>query len=113
LLLFHHTSSPIDAISLEVDDMLWTISEGWWGPATRGKISVNKLIKSIGHGLLAAGVFLVVLYFVGVYVKGSDVLRDALDPLASKNYLVLIPLVPGGREMRTTGLLANMQIRLP
>jgi hypothetical protein len=56
---------------------------------------VNKLIKSIGHGLLAAGVFLIVIYFVGVYVKGSDALRDALDPLASRNYLVLISLVPG------------------
>jgi hypothetical protein len=56
---------------------------------------VNKHIKSIGHGLLAAGVFLIAIYFVGVYVKGSDALRDALDPLALRNYLVLMPLVPG------------------
>jgi hypothetical protein len=56
---------------------------------------MSKLVKSIGHGLLAAGAFLIVSYFVGVYVKGSDALRDALDPLASKNYLVLMPLVPG------------------
>ena len=56
---------------------------------------MNKLIKSIGHGLLAAGVFLIAIYFVGVYLKGSDALRDALDPLASRNYLVLLALVPG------------------
>jgi hypothetical protein len=56
---------------------------------------VNKLIKSIGHGLLAAGVFLIAIYFAGVHVKGSDALRDALDPLTPRNYLVLIPLVPG------------------
>jgi hypothetical protein len=54
-----------------------------------------KLVKSIGHGLLAAGAFLIAVYFVGLYVKGSDTLRDALDPLYSKNYLVLLALVPG------------------
>ena len=56
---------------------------------------MSKLVKSIGHGLLAAGAVLIVSYFVGLYVKGSDALRDALDPLASRNYLVLLPLVPG------------------
>jgi hypothetical protein len=56
---------------------------------------VIKLVKSIGHGLLAAGAFLIVIYFVGIYVKGSEALRDALDPLSPKNYLVLFALVPG------------------
>ena len=56
---------------------------------------MNKLIKSSGNGLLAAGAFLIVIYFFGVYVRGSDALRDALDPLASRNYLVLMLLAPG------------------
>jgi hypothetical protein len=74
---------------------------------------VNKLIKSIGHGLLAAGTFLIVVYFVGVYVKGSDALRDALDPLASKNYLVLIPLVPGALLLWLGDYIAAHRRRTP
>ena len=56
---------------------------------------MGKIIKSIGHGLLATGILLTVIYFVGVYVKGADALRDALDPLAFGNYLALAPLMPG------------------
>ena len=68
---------------------------GAWGPAMRGVVSMSKLLKSVGHGLMAAGAFIVVLYFLGLYFRGSDALHDALDPLASKNYLVLLALVPG------------------
>jgi hypothetical protein len=74
---------------------------------------VNKLIKSIGHGLLAAGVFLIVFYFFGAYVKGSDALRDALDPLASKNYLVLMPLVPGALLLWLSDYMAAHRRRPP
>ena len=74
---------------------------------------MNKLIKSIGHGLLAAGVFLIAIYFVGVYVKGSDALRDALDPLASRNYLVLMPLVPGALLLWLSDYMAAHRRRPP
>jgi hypothetical protein len=53
------------------------------------------IFKSIGRGLSAAGVVLIALYFAAMYLKGSDALRDALDPLALRNYLVLAPLIPG------------------
>ena len=54
-----------------------------------------KIIKPIGHGLLAAGVLLIVIYFTGVYLKGPEAFREALDPLAVKTFLALLPVVPG------------------
>lgn len=54
-----------------------------------------KIIKSIGHGLLAAGILLVVIYFAGLSLRGAEALRDALDPLAVRTYLAVVPLVPG------------------
>ena len=74
---------------------------------------MNKLIKSIGHGLLAAGVFLIAIYFVGVYVKGSDALRDALDPLTPRNYLVLLALVPGALLLWLSDYIAAHRRRPP
>ena len=56
---------------------------------------MGKIIKSIGHGLLAAGVLLVTIYFAGLYLKGNNALFDALNPLAMGNYLALAPLAPG------------------
>jgi hypothetical protein len=56
---------------------------------------MSKIVKPIGHGLLAAGVLLIVLYFIGVYLRGPEAFRDALDPLAAKTYLALLPLTPG------------------
>jgi hypothetical protein len=53
------------------------------------------VIKSAGYGILAASVLLIVVYFFGVYLKGPQALRDALDPLAVKTYLALAPLLPG------------------
>ena len=95
--LSRHTPSAINGVSLEAANALWTNSAQLVRGArvARGELSMIKLVKSIGHGLLAAGVFLIVVYFVGIYFKGSDALRDALDPLASRNYLVLIVLMPG------------------
>ena len=53
------------------------------------------VIKSAGHGMLAASALLIVVYFFGVYLKGPQAFRDALDPLAAKTYLALAPLLPG------------------
>ena len=57
---------------------------------------MRSIIKSIGHGLLAAGILLIVLYvFFGAYLRGREAFRDALDPMAMKTYLTLLPLAPG------------------
>ena len=53
------------------------------------------VLKAIGHGLSLVGLVLIFLYFVGLSLRGSDALSDALDPLAITNYLVLLPLIPG------------------
>jgi hypothetical protein len=55
----------------------------------------SSIVKSIGHGLLAAGILLLVIYLFGCYVKGLEALRDALNPLVPKTYLALLLLVPG------------------
>jgi hypothetical protein len=56
---------------------------------------MGKIFKPIGHGLLAAGVLLVAIYFCGAYLRGPEAFRDALDPLSGKIYLTLLPLLPG------------------
>ena len=56
---------------------------------------MRSIIKSIGHGLLAAGIVLIVLYVFGAYLRGREAFRDALDPTAMKTYLALLPLAPG------------------
>ena len=56
---------------------------------------MGSIIKSIGHGLLAAGILLIVIYVLGTYLRGREAFRDALDPTAMKTYLTLLPLVPG------------------
>ena len=58
-------------------------------------VSMSRIFKSIGHGVLAAGFVLIALYFAAIYLKGSESFRDALDPLVARNYLVLASLVPG------------------
>jgi hypothetical protein len=56
---------------------------------------MTKTIRSIGHGLSAAGVVLVGMYFLALSLKGSAALHDGLDPFTVRNYLALGPLVPG------------------
>lgn len=56
---------------------------------------MSNIIKSTGHGLWAAGALLIVIYFLGAYLKGLDALQDALNPFALRSYLVLIALAPG------------------
>jgi hypothetical protein len=56
---------------------------------------MGNIVKSIGHGLLAAGILLIILYVFGAYLRGSEAFRDALDPATMKTYLTLLPLMPG------------------
>jgi hypothetical protein len=67
---------------------------------------MNWIFRSIGHGFLATGVVLIALYFAGLYLKGSEAFRDALDPLALRNYLVLAPLIPGALLLWLSDLVA-------
>lgn len=72
---------------------------------------MSNIIKSIGHGLLAAGVLLIAVHFAGMYLKGSEALRDALDPLALRNYLALAPLVPGAFFLWLSNYIGRRQSR--
>jgi hypothetical protein len=56
---------------------------------------MGSIIKSIGHGLWAAGILLVLGYAFCCYLIGPEVLRDAFNPLAPKTYLAILPLVSG------------------
>jgi hypothetical protein len=76
-------------------------------------VTVSRIFKSIGHGLLAAGFVLIALYFAAAYLKGSESFRDALDPLAARNYLVLAPLVPGALLLWLTDHIAARRRRPP
>src|SRR4026209_2328908 len=46
---------------------------------TRGG-AMRRVIKSAGYGLLSAGLVFIGIYFLGAYVRGSDALREALNP---------------------------------
>jgi len=65
------------------------------GVSKRAGRYMSSIIKSIGHGLLAAGLLFLVIYLFGCYLKGLEALRDAVNPLAPKSYLALLPLMPG------------------
>ena len=53
------------------------------------------MLKAIGRGLLLVGLVLIFLYFVGISLRGSEALSNALDPHTISNYLVLLPIIPG------------------
>jgi len=38
---------------------------------------MGSIIKSIGHGLLAAGILLIVIYVLGPYLRSREAFRDA------------------------------------
>ena len=69
----------------------------WKNPQTffAGYVSMSGIIKSIGRGLFSAGLLLVVVFFLGAYLKGIDAFRDALNPFVFGTYLALLPLAPG------------------
>jgi prepilin signal peptidase PulO-like enzyme (type II secretory pathway) len=58
-------------------------------------LSLSGRIRSIGHGLLAAGLLLVGIYFAAAYLKGSDAIGDALNPFLIRNYVPFGPLLFG------------------
>jgi hypothetical protein len=53
------------------------------------------VIRSAGHGMLAAGAFLILLYLFATYLKSPDAFYDAFNPLAMSTYLMLLPMMPG------------------
>jgi hypothetical protein len=53
------------------------------------------LMRSAGHGMLAAGGFLILLYLFAIYLKSPDALYDAFNPFAISTYLMLLPMMPG------------------
>ena len=73
----------------------------------RGRVArMAKHLRSVGYGLLAAGVVLVVLIYLGIYVwDGFDGLADAMRPWRPRNYLIPLAVAPGfilvwlGREL--------------
>jgi hypothetical protein len=76
--------------------------------APRGRATtMSNIIRSGAHGLLAAGVLLIVVYFLGVSLKGPDAIRDALDPLALRTYLAVLPLLPGALLLWLADYLAS------
>jgi hypothetical protein len=56
---------------------------------------VRARLPRIGLYASLAIILLIVIYLAGVYLNGIEALRDALDPLALRNYLAIAPLVPG------------------
>jgi hypothetical protein len=64
---------------------------------SRGRIAkMAKHLRSVGYGLLAAGVVLVVLMYLGIYVRdGFDGLADAMRPWRARNYLITLAVAPG------------------
>ena len=40
-------------------------------------VAMSGMVKAIGRGLFAAGLLLLLLYFVGLHLTGFDALRDA------------------------------------
>jgi hypothetical protein len=63
----------------------------------RGRVArMAKHLTSVGYGLLAAGVVLVALIYVGIYVRdGFDGLADAMRPWRARNYLITLAVAPG------------------
>ena len=72
---------------------------------------MSSMVKAIGHGLFLAGLVLISLYLLGLYVRGSDALSDALEPLSIKTYLVLLPLTPGALLLWLADYTSNRNAR--
>ena len=57
---------------------------------------MRKHLESIGYGLFAAGVWLVLLAYLGAYMQeGLAGLAETLNPFALRNYFMLLALAPG------------------
>ena len=58
--------------------------------------SMSGRAKAIGRGLFLAGVALISLYLLGLYLRGPETLREAFDPSSgARTYLIILLLVPG------------------
>ena len=76
-------------------------------PPARGRLArMGKHFTSVGYGLLAAGVLLAVLTYMGIYLQGDiNGLADAVRPWVPRNYLIPLAAAPGfilvwlGRKM--------------
>jgi hypothetical protein len=53
------------------------------------------VMRSAGHGMLSAGVFLILLYLYATYLKSLDAFYEAFNPFAISTYLMLLPMMPG------------------
>jgi hypothetical protein len=73
---------------------------------------MRRFIKSAGYGLLSAGLVFIAAYFFGAYVRGSDALREALNPLSPANYLAIAPILPGALLIWLANSMASRR-RLP
>jgi hypothetical protein len=56
---------------------------------------MSAIVRSIGHGLTAAGALLIAVYFCVAYLRGGDAFHDAINPLPLRTYVTLVPLMPG------------------
>jgi hypothetical protein len=62
----------------------------------RGRAHMANVVRSIGHGLSAAGIFLLCIYFLTAYLAGHGALYEALNPFAPKAYFAFFAMMPGG-----------------
>jgi protein-histidine pros-kinase len=63
---------------------------------TRPRSAIAQSIKAFGYGLLAAGIVVVMVGYVVIYIKaGIAGLQEALNPFALVNYASLAAVVPG------------------
>jgi hypothetical protein len=53
------------------------------------------VVRSIGHGLSAAGIFLLCIYFLTAYLAGHGALYEALNPFGPKAYFAFFAMMPG------------------
>ena len=87
---FCHKAILIRVSRLVERNLLWRIL------ARSQEVEMERILRSVGHGLLAAGVFLLAIYLLAISLKGPDALYPALDLLRLSTYLsILLPIMPG------------------
>jgi hypothetical protein len=56
---------------------------------------MSEVTRSVGVGLVGGGALLIGAHFIGAYLQGADVLKDAMDPFVLENYSIFLALSPG------------------